>query len=483
MLVSNKTQFALAVLSMSIISVNAQSALDVQPTARIGWGGDLGKAKTVSYDEVKPLNPYNNRPVKNYSSENNDNPSYSTSTNVYNKKSYTADSNAYNKVETKTPANVYNKSYSTTYNTDTYEETSKAYNKTYNSYNNSYNANAYNNYYKKSYNKPYNSYNRSYSNDYKLKSYNNSYNSSYNNAYNNSYNQAYNNSYNNSYNNYTTTYNNSHQNYYNKYSRYANRYNSYEKLAISTGSRGVMVYDLETGKSLYQKNANIARPIASVTKLMTAMVVLDAGLNMNESIQLEAQDFRCVHVTCKKSSSRLKVGDRLPRKDWLLMMLMKSENPAAKTLARHYPGGYSAFMRAMNRKARSLGMYNTFFGDPSGLDKRNKSSPNDLVKMVRAAHNYPKIRQYSTTPSHNFYMAGWSPRTYRGRSTSYLVRNKTYPITISKTGYIREAGRCMVMETQINNRPAIVVLLGANSYGTRNRDANNILMSLSSRYL
>ncbi len=467
MLVSNKNQFALAFLSMSIISVNAQSALDVQPQARIGWGGDLEKAKTVSYDEIKPIDPYNNRPVKNYRTENNYNASnQSYTTNNLNDKSssYHTPTNAYNKAN----SDLYNKKNNSTYN--------KSYDKSYNSTaqsvnsNNAYKAKTYN--YNSSYNNAYqNSYNSSYNNS----PYNNSYNGSYN-AYKGSYNNSYNNSYNtNSYNNYSTTYNKSHQNYYNKYSKYSNGYNSYQKLAISTGSRGVMVYDLQTGKPLYQKNANIARPIASVSKLMTAMVVLDAGLNMNETLQLEAQDFRCVHVTCKKSSSKLKVGDRLTRKDWLLMMLMKSENPAAKTLARHYPGGYRAFMRAMNRKAQSLGMYNTFFGDPSGLDKRNKSSPSDLVKMVKTAYQYPQIRQYSTTASHNFYMAGYSPRTYRGRSTSYLVRDKYYPISLSKTGYIRESGRCMVYVTQVNNRPTVVVLLGAKSYG--------ILTTLSNRYL
>ncbi len=398
MLVSNKTSLTLAFLSISVISVNAQSTSDIQPSVRIGWGGDLAKAEKISYDEIKPANPYNHRSINNYRTENNNNTSYkSTSNNLYNNKSYTTgSSNTYNKIDTSTTNLYNNKSYNTnnysSSDTDTYENNSKAYRK---SYTNSY--------------KP-----KTYGKSYQAKTYPS-----------------------NSYNNYSTTYNSSHNNYYNKFSKYSNSYNSYEKLAISTGSRGVMVYDLQTGKALYQKNANIARPIASVTKLMTAMVVLDARQNMNEKIQLEAQDFRCVHVTCKKSSSRLKVGDRLPRKDWLLMMLMKSENPAAKTLARHYPGGYRAFMRAINRKARSLGMYNTFFGDPSGLDKRNKSSPADLVKMVKAARKYRKIRQYSTTPSHNFYMAGYSPRTYRGRSTSYLVRNKTYPITLSKTGYIR----------------------------------------------
>lgn len=311
-------------------------------------------------------------------------------------------------------------------------------------------------------------------------SYNTNTYNNYNNGYNNS-SDAYNapkpyegNAYGNVYNDTYNTYNND---------GYQSSYNAYDKLAINTGSRGVMVVDLLTGKPIYEKNINKARSIASITKLMTAMVVLDAGQDMNEEIQLSGSDFKCIHSTCKSSSSKLKVGDRLNRSEWLMMMLMKSENPAAKTLARHYPGGYKAFMQAMNRKAKNLGMYNTFFGDPSGLDKRNKSSPADLVKMVKEAGKYQVIRRYSTTPYHDFYVSNYSRgnRTYKGRSTSYLVRNKSYPIGISKTGYIRESGRCMVMETRVHGKPAIVVLLGAKSYATRNKDAESILASLSSR--
>ncbi len=255
--------------------------------------------------------------------------------------------------------------------------------------------------------------------------------------------------------------------------------NTYNQLAISTGSRGVMVVDVETGQSLYEKNADVARPIASITKLMTAMVVLDAGLDMNKEIKLVPSDF----VGPKKASSRLKSGDRLNRSEMLLMTLMKSENPAAKSLARTYPGGYNAFMKAMNRKAESLGMYSAFFGDPTGLDKRNVASPSDLVKMVKAAGNYDLIRRFSTTASYNFHVANYSSgnRNYAARNTSYLVRDGLYPIGISKTGFINEAGKCVVMETRINNRPAVVVLLGAGNSSTRWKDAETILNSLSSR--
>lgn len=253
----------------------------------------------------------------------------------------------------------------------------------------------------------------------------------------------------------------------------------FETLPISTKSRGVLVMDVETGQPLYEKNADIARPIASITKLMTAMVVLDAGQDMREEIKLDPEDF----VGPKRASSRLKAGDRMNRAELLLMTLMKSENPAAKTLARHYPGGYDAFMRAMNAKARSLGMSSAFFGDPTGLDKRNVASPVDLAKMVQAAGQYEVIRRFSTTKNYDFFVANYAAgnRNYPANNTSYLVRKGNYPIGISKTGFINEAGRCVVMETRVNNRPAIIVLLGANSSSTRWSDAETILSNLAMR--
>ena len=260
---------------------------------------------------------------------------------------------------------------------------------------------------------------------------------------------------------------------------YRGGFNSGSMIPISTDSRSVVVIDAETGESIYEKAADIARPMASITKIMTAMVVLDAGLDMREEITLDPEDF----VGPKRASSNLKSGDRLNRAEMLLMALMKSENPAAKSLARNYPGGYSAFIRAMNRKAQDLGMNTAFFGDPTGLDKRNVASSNDLVKMVRAAGNYDVIRRFSTTKSYDFYVSNFSSgnRTYKANNTSSLVRDGSYPIGISKTGFINEAGRCVVMETRVNNRPAIIVILGANSSATRWGDAKNILNSLATR--
>ncbi|MGO2278536.1 MULTISPECIES: serine hydrolase [unclassified Psychrobacter] len=260
---------------------------------------------------------------------------------------------------------------------------------------------------------------------------------------------------------------------------YRGAFGSSDMIPISTDSRSVAVIDAETGESIYEKDADIARPMASITKVMTAMVVLDAGLDMREEITLDPEDF----VGPKRASSRLKSGDRLNRAEMLLMALMKSENPAAKSLARNYPGGYAAFMRAMNRKAQDLGMNTAFFGDPTGLDKRNVASSKDLVKMVRAAGNYDVIRRFSTTKSYDFFVSNYSNgnRTYKANNTSMLVRDGSYPIGISKTGFINEAGRCVVMETRVNNRPAIIVILGANSSATRWGDAKNILNSLATR--
>ena len=273
--------------------------------------------------------------------------------------------------------------------------------------------------------------------------------------------------------------NNSYNNANSYNTTYRGSFGSSNMIPISTDSRSVAVIDAETGESIYEKNADVARPMASITKLMTAMVVLDAGLDMREEITLDPEDF----VGPKRASSNLKSGDRLNRAEMLLMALMKSENPAAKSLSRNYPGGYDAFIRAMNRKAQDLGMTTAFFGDPTGLDKRNVASSNDLVKMVRAAGNYDVIRRFSTTKSYDFYVANYSSgnRTYKANNTSSLVRSGDYPIGISKTGFINEAGRCVVMETRVNNRPAIIVILGANSSATRWGDAKNILNSLATR--
>lgn len=256
-----------------------------------------------------------------------------------------------------------------------------------------------------------------------------------------------------------------------------------EQLPISIRSAAAVVFDLQTGQPIYQKNADAVRSIASVSKVMTAMVLMDAGLDMREEIVLEASDFN----GAKKASSNLRVGDRMSRSEMMLLMLMKSENPAAKALARTYPGGFDNFIWQMNQKAQSLGMYQTNYADSSGLDPRNRSSANDLVKMMRAVNadpRYQTVRNFSTAPSYDFYINNYNlgSRVYKANNTSRLVRAGGHPIGMSKTGFIREAGYCYVMETHVNNRPAVVVLLGASASDSRWDDANDILTQLAYRY-
>lgn len=257
---------------------------------------------------------------------------------------------------------------------------------------------------------------------------------------------------------------------------------SFDQLPISTSSAAVAVMDLQTGQTIYQKNVDSRRSIASITKVMTAMVLMDAGLDMREEITLLNSDL----VGAKKASTNLKAGDRMSRSEFMLMMLMKSENPAAKALARTYPGGYDAFIAAMNQKAQSLGMYQTSFSDSSGLNPRNVSSAADLLKMMRTINADPRyhvLRSYSIAPSYDFYINNYNTgsRTYKANNTNRLVRAGSYPIGLSKTGFIREAGYCVVMETHVNNRPAVVVILGAGASNSRWNDAENILTQLAYR--
>lgn len=267
---------------------------------------------------------------------------------------------------------------------------------------------------------------------------------------------------------------------YNTYNGYGASYGSLGRLAVSPSSAAVAVIDLQTGQPIYEKNTNAKRSIASITKVMTAMVLVDAGLNMGEEITLIASDL----VGAKKASTNLKAGDRMSRSEFMLLMLMKSENPAAKALARTYPGGYQAFISAMNQKAASLGMTQTSFSDSSGLDPRNVSSASDLVKMMRTINGdnrYQQVRSFSTSSSYDFHIQNYNfgSRVYKANNTSRLVRAGNYPIGASKTGYIREAGYCVVMETHVNNRPAVVVLLGASASNNRWNDAENILTQLA----
>lgn len=282
------------------------------------------------------------------------------------------------------------------------------------------------------------------------------------------------------------------QNYSTQSNNYSTQYGSntssgyastFDRLAISTNSSAVAVYDLQSGQPIYEKNIDATRSIASISKIMTAMVVLDAELDMREELTLIPSDL----VGFKQASTNLKAGDRLTRSEFVLLALMKSENPAAKILARTYPGGYDAFISAMNQKAQSLGMYQTSFADSSGLNPRNVSSASDLVKMMKVVNSDPRyqsIRNFSTSPSYDFYITNFQSgdRTYKANNTNRLVRSGNYPIGVQKTGFIREAGYCVVMETNINNRPAIIVLLGGSNSNARWTDAENILTELAYRH-
>lgn len=234
-------------------------------------------------------------------------------------------------------------------------------------------------------------------------------------------------------------------------------------------SSAAVVFDEESAKPLFVKNSTNTQSIASITKLMTAMVVLDAKLPMDEIITVDASDVD----TLRNSSSRLAVGTSLNRGEMLRLALMSSENRAASSLARTYPGGTPAFVAAMNRKAVSLGMQHTRFVDSSGLHAENVSTAEDLVKMVTAGYRYDAIREYTTTAAHDVDMPG-SRRNLEFKNTNVLVRNKEWDIGLSKTGFIAEAGRCLVMQVNIASKPMIIVLLDSVGKFTRIGDATRI---------
>lgn len=239
---------------------------------------------------------------------------------------------------------------------------------------------------------------------------------------------------------------------------------------LSVASKKALVVNQLTGEVIYGKNIDQVTPIASVTKLMTAMVALDVNLPMSDYLVIGSQDVD--HL--KKTRSRLRVGAVLRRDQLLELALMSSENRAAAALSRYYPGGRPAFIHAMNTKAALLGMQDTRFFDSSGLDSRNVSTASDLVKLVNAAHQYPEIRQYTTTAVDYVHVNGThNPLKYV--NTNLLVRqDNDWLIGVSKTGYIREAGRCLVMQASIDDVPMVIVLLDSDGKYTRLGDANRV---------
>jgi D-alanyl-D-alanine endopeptidase (penicillin-binding protein 7) len=234
-------------------------------------------------------------------------------------------------------------------------------------------------------------------------------------------------------------------------------------------SSSALVLDAHTGNVLYAKNAEQAVPIASITKIMTAIVVIDSGLPMDEPVALSSEDIDLI----KGSKSRLPIGTQFRRDDLIRIALMASDNRAASALGRAYPGGTAAFVAAMNAKAQSLGMENTKFVDPAGLSPGNVSSPQDLGKLVAQASGYPLIREYSTTPAVDVTLPQ-NGRKIGFVNTNALVRSSDWNIGLSKTGYISEAGKCLVMKAMIANQPVVIVLLDSWGRLTRIGDANRI---------
>ena len=235
--------------------------------------------------------------------------------------------------------------------------------------------------------------------------------------------------------------------------------------SLKVRSLKAIVVNQNTGEVIYEKKADARASIASLTKLMTAMVVLDSGMDLNKKITLTKADIDRV----KRTTSRLPIGAKLSRYELLKVALISSDNRAAFALSRSYPSGRKGFINAMNVKAIQLGMQNSQFRDPTGLDKRNISTAKDLLKLVRAAYQYSVIRELTTTPSESIKI-GNKRNSIGFNNTNPLVRKGVWDIGLSKTGFIREAGRCLVLQTVIDGEPIIIVLL--NSYGKLTRFAD-----------
>jgi D-alanyl-D-alanine endopeptidase (penicillin-binding protein 7) len=232
---------------------------------------------------------------------------------------------------------------------------------------------------------------------------------------------------------------------------------------LNLKSSAAMVVSQETKDVLFEKNPGVALPIASITKLMTAMVVLDANLPLDEVITINPEDVKIYN------KSRLGLGTKLTRQEALLLALMSSENRAAYTLARNYPGGLQAFIPAMNAKAQDLGMHQSKFADPTGLLSENVSTVEDLTRMLNAAYAYELIREFSTWPDLTLMIQN-RPQTFL--NTNRLVRSGDMDIGLQKTGYISAAGKCLVMQARVNGHPFLLVFL--DSVGTQSRFADAV---------
>ncbi len=237
--------------------------------------------------------------------------------------------------------------------------------------------------------------------------------------------------------------------------------------ALDLKSSVALVLDQETNEILVSKNSEAVLPIASITKLMTALVVAEAQLPLGEMLTVTQEDVD----TEKGSRSRLRVGTQLNREEMLHLALMASENRAAHALGRHYPGGLPAFVEAMNAKAALLGMSDTHYVEPTGLSSKNQSSARDLATLVKAAHEHQIIRELSTSAE---YSVAVGKREMQFRTTNALVRNPSWEIGLQKTGYIAEAGRCLVMQATMAGRQLIMVFLDSAGKYSRLGDAERV---------
>lgn len=236
---------------------------------------------------------------------------------------------------------------------------------------------------------------------------------------------------------------------------------------LALASNAAFVVDQDSSKVLFEKNAAVSLPIASITKLMTSLIVVEAKQDLNEVIEITNEDLDKE----KGTSSRLRVGAKLTRADLLHIALMSSENRAASALGRSYPGGLTAFIAAMNAKAKQLGMNDTYYVDSSGLSSKNVASARDLVKLINAAYEFPLIREYSTDSR---YVVTPGKRSLEYGTTNKLVVNSDWNIGLQKTGYIAEAGRCLVMQAMIEGRAIVMVFLDSKGKYSRLADASRI---------
>lgn len=236
---------------------------------------------------------------------------------------------------------------------------------------------------------------------------------------------------------------------------------------LRLNSNVALAFDESNSEILFEKNSDVALPIASITKLMTALVVVEAGQDMDEVLTVTSDDIDRE----KNTTSRLPIGAKLTRADMLHIALMSSENRAASALGRNYPGGLPAFVAAMNRKARELGMADTHYAEPTGLSSRNVASARDLARLVVAAHAHPLLAKYSTNEK---YEIDTGRHTLQYVNSNRLVGNDGWEIELQKTGYIREAGRCLVMHVRIDERPVVMVFLDSKGHLSRFADAQRL---------